>query len=118
MLGGWLAALVAGGIFGLVQAAVGFFVDRGPGGDIWPLMVAYLAVADGLAFGACLGWIVGLAAAAADRLRTGRAGQGARVPELIAASAAIISLGATLLVPGFTPAVAAPEKVSPPAGFL
>ncbi|MFJ6417274.1 cellulase family glycosylhydrolase [Paeniglutamicibacter sp. NPDC091659] len=118
VLGGWLAALVAGGIFGLVQAAVGFFVDRGPGGDIWPLMVAYLAVADGLAFGACLGWIVGLAAAPADRLRTGRAGQGARVPELIAASAAIISLGATLLVPGFTPAVAAPEKVSPPAGFL
>ena len=60
VLGGWLAALVAGGAVGLVQAIVAFVVDGGPAGDLWPLMAAYVAVADGLSFGACLGWIVGV----------------------------------------------------------
>lgn len=117
VLGGWIAALVAGGTFGLVQAAVGFFVDRGPGGDIWPLMATYLAVADGLAFGACTGWLVGLAAVATDRMHARRTGASARVPELVAASFAVIALSTTLLSPLGEPATAVPAA-TPPAGFL
>ena len=56
VLGGWLAALVAGGMVGLVQAIVVVVVD-GIQSDIWPLMGAYIAVADGLSFGACVGWV-------------------------------------------------------------
>ena len=56
---------------GVVQAIVVVVVD-GIQSDIWPLMAAYIAVADGLAFGACLGWIVGLSAVLADRMRTRR----------------------------------------------
>lgn len=72
VLGGWIAAVLAGGLVGLIQAAIGLLVDRGFDGDVWPLMVAYVAVADGIAFGACLGWIVGLTALASDRIRQTR----------------------------------------------
>ena len=58
---------------GIVQAIVAFVVDGGSSGDIWPLMAAYIAVADGLSFGACVGWVVGVSAVVADRVRVGRA---------------------------------------------
>lgn len=68
-LGSWLGALVAGGVFGLVQAVIGLVVDDGFRGDLWPLLAAYIHVADGVAFGACTGWIVAVVALIADRLR-------------------------------------------------
>ena len=68
VLGGWLAALVAGGAVGIVQAIVAIVVD-GLHGDIWPLMAVYIAVADGLAVRRLPGWIVGLIAILADRVR-------------------------------------------------
>ena len=51
VLGGWLAAIVASGLVGLVQAIVVFATDGGLAGDLWPLMAAYVTVADGLSFG-------------------------------------------------------------------
>ena len=73
VLGGWLAALVAGGAVGLVQAIVAFATDGGLSGDLWPLMTAYVTVADGLSFGATVGWVVGVSAVVADRVLAGRA---------------------------------------------
>lgn len=93
ILGGWLAGLVAGGIVGLVQAGVGFVVDAGPGGYLLPAMVAYIAVADGLAFGACVGWVVGLGAIVADRLLSERA---IRTRQIAVASVVVIALCLTV----------------------
>ncbi len=123
VLGGWLAALVAGGMVGLVQALVAFAVDGGLNGDLWPLMAAYVAVADGLAFGACVGWVVGVGTVVADRLRTGR---WARVPRLAATSAAgivVVALIAALGMPSIEAASASTPRagsaqVSGPADFL
>lgn len=130
-LGGWIGALIAGGAFGLVQAAIGFFVDGGTQGDLWPLMVAYVAVADGMAFGACVGWIVGFATVAGDRLerREGRAGtlvsESGRAPQLIAASVAVLALVGAFVTPhvpaaqAVSPGPASTESVPEPApGFL
>ncbi|MGW9631754.1 cellulase family glycosylhydrolase [Agromyces sp. NPDC055520] len=123
VLGAWLAALVAGGLVGIVQAIVALVVDGGFAGDIWPLMAAYVAVADGLAFGACVGWIVGVSAVGADRVHASRAARSARAlraPELIVGSVAVLALGAViaaLIVPGATSATAA-GATEPPAGFL
>ena len=120
VLGGWLAALVAGGIVGIVQAAIAFAVDGGLNGDLWPLMAAYVAVADGLAFGACVGWVVGVSAVVADRIREGR---WMRVPRLAGPAAAVIALiavivGASLTGTDAAPAEAAGSDASVPAGFL
>ena len=103
VLGGWLAAIVAGGLVGLVQAVVAFAVEGGVRGDLWPLMSAYVTVADGLSFGACLGWTVGVAAVVADRLAEGRA---ARVPKIAAAAAAVVALVAAIAMPSLSAAVA------------
>lgn len=70
VLGGWLAAVLAGALVGVVQALVIAVVDGGFAGDIWPLMAAYVTVADGMAFGASVGWIIGIAAAVNDRYFT------------------------------------------------
>ena len=96
VLGGWLAALVAGGMVGLVQAVVAFAVDGGLAGDLWPLMTGYLTLADGLSFGACVGWIVGVVAVVAERVHAGRP---ARVLQLAAASVALIAVTAALVLP-------------------
>ncbi|AMB58227.1 hypothetical protein AWU67_04485 [Microterricola viridarii] len=112
VLGGWLAALLAGGLVGLVQAVIGFAVDGGLSGDMWPLMVAYIAVADGLAFGACVGWIVGIGAVVTDRVAEGRA---ARAPQVAVAAVAAFALVATLVLPGGNSASA---EAAPPAGML
>jgi hypothetical protein len=122
VLGGWLAALVAGGLVGLVQAVVALVVDGGFAGDIWPLMAAYVTVADGLAFGACAGWIVGVSAVVADRVLARRAAS--RAPQLAAASVAVLAMGAALLLPGADAAATAgastgtATEASPPEGFL
>ncbi|GAB3120776.1 cellulase family glycosylhydrolase [Glaciibacter psychrotolerans] len=116
VVGGWLAGLIAGGLVGLVQAVIGSVIDGGFSGDIWPLIVAYTAVADGLAFGACVGWIVGLGTVATDRLRAGRAPQ---TPRLVAAFVVVLALGTTLLLPGPDAATAASGAAqNPPTGFL
>lgn len=126
VLGGWLAALVAGGAVGLVQAVIAFAVDGGLDGDLWPLMAAYVAVADGLAFGACVGWVVGVSALVADRIR---AMGWSRVPRLAAAGAAVIAVIAALTLPVTAPDSAAAagsasgadgsaSTASAPAGYL
>lgn len=128
VLGGWLAALVAGGLVGLVQAVVAFAVDGGLSGDLWPAMAAYVAVADGLAFGACVGWIVGVGALVVDRIpAAGRV----RVARLSAAAIVVIAVVVALGVPAIAPASAAVETAggataadgtraadAAPAGFL
>lgn len=116
VLGGWLAALVAGGLVGIVQAVVALIVDGGFAGDIWPLMAAYVTVADGLAFGACAGWIVGVGAVVADRVLARRAAS--RGPQLVAASVAVVAMGAAFLLPGGDAASAVDASTSPPVGFL
>jgi endoglycosylceramidase len=126
VLGGWLAALVASGAVGVVQAIVAFAVDGGFAGDLWPLMTAYLAIADGLSFGACVGWIVGVVAVVADRVGAGRR---ARVLQLAAASVAVLAVTAALLLPAAGGALAssladgastdaASPTASVPDGFL
>jgi hypothetical protein len=115
-LGGWLAALVAGGAVGVVQAIIAFAVDGGLTGDLWPLMSGYIAVADGLSFGACVGWIVGVGAVLADRLLVGRTSRVRRVALAAVAVVAVISLGFTLVLPVTSPASAAASEV--PGGYL
>ena len=69
VLGGWLAALVAGGAVGHRpgdRRARRRRHSRATSGRSWP---TYVAVADGLSFGACVGWIVGVSAVLADRVR-------------------------------------------------
>ncbi|GAA1939252.1 cellulase family glycosylhydrolase [Agromyces allii] len=106
-LGVWLAALVAGGLFGLAQSLIGLVVDDGFAGDLWPLLAAYLHVADGLAFGACTGWIVAVVALVADRVQAKRtvADAAAGTPEASAPSEAT------------TPEAARPAKVVAAAGI-
>lgn len=117
VLGGWLAALVAGGAVGLVQAVIAFAVDGGLSGDLWPLMTAYVAIADGLSFGACVGWIVGVTAVVADRVRDGRP---ARVLQLAAAAVAVIAMSLALVLPsaGTASAAGTTTGASTPDGFL
>ncbi len=122
VLGGWLAALVAGGLVGLVQAVVAFAVDGGLSGDLWPAMAAYVAVADGLSFGACVGWIVGVGALVVERIpAAGRV----RVARLSAAAIVVVAVVVALGVPAIAPASAADSTASgsaaadaAPAGFL
>jgi hypothetical protein len=124
VLGGWLAALVAGGLLGLVQAVVAFAVDGGLSGDLWPAMAAYVAVADGLSFGACVGWIAGVGALVVERIpAAGRV----RVARVSAAAIVVIAVVVSLGVPAIAPASAtasaaaagAPDRGdAAPAGFL
>ncbi|GAA1951123.1 glycoside hydrolase family 5 protein [Microbacterium deminutum] len=109
VLGGWLAALVAGGIVGVVQALIAVAVDGGFNGDIWPLMTAYITVADGLSFGACLGWVAGVTAVVSDRVRAGRP---ARAFHLAAALLAVLAVGASLVLSAVGSASAAPATAS------
>ncbi|GAA1522822.1 glycoside hydrolase family 5 protein [Agromyces terreus] len=105
LLGGWLAALVAGGMLGVVQALVAFVVDGGLDGGLWPLMAAYVAIADGLSFGACLGWIVWVGALVVDRVLersergAERSARSLRAVQLAAAIVAVVALGAALVLP-------------------
>ncbi|MFH8252315.1 glycoside hydrolase family 5 protein [Microbacterium sp. B2969] len=116
VLGGWLAAIVAGAMVGVVQALVATIAD-GLQGDLWPLMSAYVTVADGLSFGVCVGWIAGVGALVADRLREGRA---ARVPFYAAAGVAVVALLVSVVAP-YAGEAAAEEQAaaaSIPSGFL
>jgi hypothetical protein len=82
VLGVWLGVLAGGALFGLVQAVTGFVVDDGLAGDLWPLMAAYVHVADGLSFAACVGWVPAVLAVVVDRVAERRraATEGAEVP--------------------------------------
>ena len=115
LLGGWLAAVVAAGTVGVLQAVIAFIVD-GWHGDLWPAMAAYIAIADGLSFGACVGWIAGVAVVVVARVRTHR---GARALQLAAALVAVVAVGAAIVTPasGITTAAASADQ-KPPAGFL
>ncbi|MBP2414774.1 hypothetical protein JOF48_003573 [Arthrobacter stackebrandtii] len=132
MLGGWIAALVAGGAVGVIQALIGMVVDGGFRGDIWPVMVLYVAVSDGIAFGACTGWIAGFAVLAAGRFHnkvpagagTARGGGGARAAAATAAGAAgAVVLLAAMNLTGPAPAAASRDMEAAaaevmPADFL
>ncbi|WP_243075056.1 glycoside hydrolase family 5 protein [Microbacterium sp. SS28] len=116
ILGGWLAAVAAGAGLGLVQAIVGFAFDRGATGELWPLMNAYVAVADGASFGACLGWIVGVTAVVADRATSPRAAQALR---LAAALVVVAATAAAVILPSSTAAASSgAAQPAPPAGYL
>ena len=117
VLGGWLAALVAGGAVGIVQAIVAFATDGGLAGDLWPLMAAYVTVADGLSFGATVGWVVGVSAVAADRLLVGRTERVRQLALAAVAGLAVISLGLSALLPAVSPASAS-ASAGLSAGFL
>ncbi|MEY9853894.1 endoglycosylceramidase [Leifsonia sp. EB41] len=116
VLGGWLAALVAGGLVGVVQAVVAFAVDGGLNGDLWPGMAAYVAIADGLSFGACVGWVAGVGALVVERIpAAGRV----RVAQATAAAIVVIGVVVALAVPSAAPASAAGARAGEaPAGFL
>lgn len=115
VLGGWLAAVVAGTALGVVQAVAAVIVD-GLQSDLWPLMGAYVAVADGLSFGACVGWIAGVTAVLVDRI-TSRLG----IRIFVAGTAAVAAV--SLVVTGLAPAPgagASTERTDDelPAAFL
>jgi hypothetical protein len=124
VLGGWLAAVVAGGLVGLVQAVVAFVVDGGLNGDLWPAMTAYIAVADGLSFGACLGWVVGVGAQVADRIPAASRVRAARpAAAAIVVVAVVVALGVPAIAPAsaVVPSAAAADTGAAgtaPAGFL
>ncbi|WP_394551887.1 glycoside hydrolase family 5 protein [Agromyces sp. MMS24-JH15] len=121
VLGGWLAALVAGGAAGVVQAVVAAIVDGGFRGDLWPLMTLYIAIADGLSFGACVGWLVGVGAVAAERVLAGRSVRVLRIAGATTAVAAVL-VAVGLPVVGSASASAssaeARAEASVPEGFL
>jgi len=131
--GVWLGVLAGGALFGLVQAAVGFIVDDGLAGDLWPLVAAYVHVADGLSFAACLGWIPAVVALVADRVRRPRSAPAEGAPDAAprrsrrvgAIVAAAVVVAVLVVVPmaltggGEAEARARAEAAaSPPEGFL
>ncbi|GAA1789675.1 cellulase family glycosylhydrolase [Agromyces lapidis] len=140
-LGTWLGALVAGGLLGLAQGVIGLVVDDGFRGDLWPLMATYIHVADGLAVGACTGWIAAIVALIADRVVAQRAARSAGLadsaagdaaneqrdvsPARIAAGAgvgvavvAVAAIAATLIAPAAPAVATADNEASVPVGFL
>ncbi|GAA2972237.1 hypothetical protein JOD63_000079 [Microbacterium terrae] len=114
VLGGWLAALVGAAAVGLVQAVVALIVEGMPSTDLWPLMSAYVAVADGVSFGACLGWVAGVGAIAADRL----AERGMRRVPLLAAAVVTVAALVVTVVTAVAPARGTDSAASVPDGFL
>ncbi len=122
LLGVWLGAMVAGGMFGLLQGLIGLVVDDGFRGDMWPLLATYVHVADGLSYGASLGWLAGIVALVADRVVRRRAAADAAPAAVLAQGTAGVALlvAAALAAPlvAAPPASAAPEAASVPAGFL
>ena len=115
VLGGWLAALVAGAAFGVVQGLVALVVDGGVTGELWPLMAMYVAVADGLSFGTAVGWLVGVVAVVSDLIVERRS---ARALRLAAAVVAVAAVTAGIGIPSAVPAVASAGEQTLPAGFL
>lgn len=131
-LGTWLGILAAGALFGLVQSLIGVVVDDGFRGDLWPLMAAYVHIADGLSFAACLGGVAALVALVADRVRerraVGRATDAATdavasaPPRRPIVAAAVAVVAAALVITPVAVAAGADEAggdaASVPAGFL
>ncbi|EGD53959.1 glycoside hydrolase family 5 protein [Gordonia neofelifaecis] len=99
---GWYAAIGGGAVLGLCATVVGLFAGDGFGGagagsDLWPVLSGYIRIADGIAYGACLGWVAGLAALLPAPLRGHRADEaGAGVitaGESVLALIAVIAVG-------------------------
>ncbi len=126
----WLGALVAGGMLGVVQGGVAIIVDNGFDGDVWGAMATYTFVAEGLSFGAAVGWIPAVALWAAERIAARRAAKAegavqatrrsaARVPVLTSAAALVVI---ALVCGGVVAAQAAtrstPADVEVPDAFL
>lgn len=114
VLGGWLAAVVAAALVGVVQALTALVAD-GVRADLWPLMAMYVTIADGVAFGACVGWVVGVSAVVVDRIRSRTA---RRVAAAAVASVAAIAIGVTVLAPVAPGATAGEDAADAPAGML
>ena len=112
VLGVWLGAVAAGALFGVVQGLIGFVVDDGAAGDLWPLMATYVHLADGMSFGACLGWVPALIALGADRLQVRRA---ADAEGRVDASAPAASEPAAPAAPASEPATPESEPAAAPA---
>lgn len=128
LLGIWLGALVAGGMLGILQALFGLVADDGLRGDMWPLMAAYVHIADGLSYGAAIGWIPAVAAAVVDRIRGARTGdvtvgaaERSEAPASVAASVvafAVVAAVAASTIAAIAPAQAADPQPTIPQGFL
>ncbi|MGF7120240.1 glycoside hydrolase family 5 protein [Rhodococcus sp. BE178] len=110
-LAGWFAAMGAGILLALTATIVGLFSDDGFAGDLWPLMSGYIRFADGVSYGACTGWIVGLAALWAYRRRE----QPAPVPHTAALIGAVALLAVAIAVPLLARPDAAPTATASPA---
>lgn len=125
VLGGWLGAVVAGGALGVLQAVVAATIDGMPSSDIWPLMAIYVGLADGLSFGAALGWIAGLSAVLVDwlvarRAKAGVAGAAYAHGRALATGAAVCAValvGLALLLNTLTPVTNQADR-EPASGFL
>ena len=123
VLGGWLGALVAGGILGVVQGVTAVVIDGMPSSDLWPGMAIYVGLADGLAYGAALGWVAGIGGVVADRaagrLAARKGANGRESRTIVAATAAasiLLIVAAMVTAPG--PVTRASGNEAVPAGFL
>lgn len=117
VLGGWLAAVLGGALLGVVQGLIVLVVE-GIQGDLWPLMSLYITVADGLSFGACVGWVAGVAAVAVDRVRSAAALRVASAAVAAVAAVAVIALGVTVLVPVTAGSASPAPNDDLPSGML
>lgn len=92
-LSGWFAAMGAGAVLALAASLVGLITDDSFAGDLWPLMATYIRLADGISYGACVGWIVGLAAVWAQRRSAQNSSEAspARRAELVGAGALVMA---------------------------
>lgn len=55
-LGPWLGYVLGGGVFGLLVSIVAAIID-GASGDLWPVISAYMRVADGTSLGVAVGLV-------------------------------------------------------------
>lgn len=107
ILGAWLGAVVAGGALGAIQGVVAVILDGMPSDDLWPAMAIYVGLADGLSFGATVGWVAGVAAVLVDRLSV-RGHEGATDRRLAIALAAVAL--ALTVIPVVAAGLATPDK--------
>jgi len=112
VLGGWLGAVAAGGALGVLQAAIAVVIDGMPSADLWPGMALYVGLADGLSFGAALGWIAGVAAVGADRLAA--RGTPRRVSIGVAAGVSFGLVAVALVPPALSAESTVDIAVAPP----
>lgn len=106
-LGGWLASLWAGAALGLVQTAALVATD-GFGAALQTPAVLWVRISEGVAFGAALGWIGGLAALRPARLAHDPLPAGTGRERLVAGLVTAATAGALLTAGGGAGGAAAP----------